>query len=709
MGLNFSTTTDQVSTPTPADASTSTPTQADPSTPTPADATTLADPSTPQNESNFSTTANMQDKSSNESLGHINFTEDYGTVNTISFLCAILSRLSYMPDNQYLGHITKIFGSSDVKGIIPEELLKDINNCIQQDGIKGILNDTAMFKLDNENKKYGLNVFNQTNDRFGKKGLQFLPWATQINKINQEERIDATTPNCNTNQEIDTNDNIVFVSIATSNYGNIYVTGDKRMPNLIVITFRGTYSLKSFGSYAKLNSAVPLFVSYYIAVHSNTKEKNEKFHEKYLKGIYKLLMDVIHILMEAILYVSQKINPTAENGSIKLLTTGHSLGGALCTMFAYIYALHLKKDKYPTLDDNIACISLGSPRCFYDETAKIFCGLTEKNKIIYLRITSYNDPVPSLPPPVTGFVHPCSSKGDESKREATNIDCFVQIANSTSTRCGKQLGLAITPNYKLPLKCVNKKRNSYLLSGSPVLKQPMGYHVQYLGISFGGALDVTKVINNEIKRNVTNDTMCRLIFYPNNQTNDINSASLVFYNLVKNRKNEKDPTEKATSMFIQKVSEDIFDSPEFFKQLLTETTPYTFVKTEEPPKTSDNIVVRNTTTKVESVSQDVNYNVDTQKITIGQLQPVEEPTPQLQPVEEPKPQLQKELLNPKLPSFVNPIPAAAAAGGGRSKKTTKRRKTTQRRKRRKTTKKRKTTQRRKTTHKKKSILQKRNA
>ena len=544
----------------------------------------------------------IQQNAVNETVGQVNlnnFTEDYGTVNTISFLCAIWSRLAYMPDNQYLGHIAKIFGSETVEGIIPNQMLKDINTCIKNDGngIRDILNDTKMFELASVNEKYGVNVFKQTDNRFGEKGLQFLPWVQKINKINQEERIDATTPNCDTKQTIFSNDQIVFVSIATSNYGNIYVTGDKRMPNLVVISFRGTYSVKSFGSYTKPTSILPIGINS-ITLYQDT------IKEKYLFGIYKILMDVIHILMDVIVYVSNKINPNEDAGSVKLLTTGHSLGGALCTMFAYIYALHIKKDTtYTKLHNNIACISLGAPRCFDNNTANIFCKLT-KDKITFLRITSYNDPVPGLPPPGSGFVHPCSSKGDETNREATNVDCFVQVSNSTSTRCKEHIGLAVTLDYKHPLKCVNKKRNSYLLSGSPVLKQPMGYHVQYIGISFAGALNVTKILNNEIKRD-GKDTVCRLLLYPSNK-NDINKCSIVFYNLVKNRgKNvieelEATPEQLPTKgVYLQntlqeslkiKISEDTFDTPEFFNKLLTESSDYDIMNKNNDPPTSGNII-----------------------------------------------------------------------------------------------------------------------
>lgn len=76
------------------------------------------------------------------------FTEDYGTsVNMISFIGSVYSRLSYMNEHQFLGHYTKIFGP-----IIPEELMSDMNNVIKN-RIPNILNDEKMFSLKNGEEK----------------------------------------------------------------------------------------------------------------------------------------------------------------------------------------------------------------------------------------------------------------------------------------------------------------------------------------------------------------------------------------------------------------------------------------------------------------------------------------------------------------------------------------------------------------------------
>lgn len=502
------------------------------------------------------------------------FTENYGTVNMISFLCAIWSRLAYMNDHQYLGHYQRIFGP-----IIPDELMKMINAQITKNGIKGILNDTQMFELNGlpQPQKWDLKTFTSKAE-FGGTGLQFLPWAQRVNQVNGEERLIPTESNCDVEVRLTNPDsNLVFVSIATSNYGEVYVTGDKRMPNLVVITFRGTYSAKSAGAYSKPSSLTPIWSA---SLYELAKELNGKNHETFIFGIYKILMEISHVLMDSIDYVAKQLNPTGGPGTTQLLTTGHSLGNALSTIFAYVYVVHISslpkhKDLYPQLNENIACIGLGGPRVFGADLANIFCCLTttpqgEKedselcNKILnglkehqrrvgadqndvvgritYLRITSYNDPVPALPSSkVSNFVHPCSDTIETGilRRKDTNEDCLVQISNSFSSRC-RGIRLAMTYDYKLPLNCVDSKEDrANSKSKSPILfPNLMGYHTQYLGISFIGGLSLTQLIGFEIGRVEKpverGNTVCRLIFYPA-INDDIKTASVAFYDLVPKR------------------------------------------------------------------------------------------------------------------------------------------------------------------------------
>ena len=87
------------------------------------------------------------------------YTENYGVINMISFLCAIYCRLAYMDPRQFLGHYTEIFGP-----VIPDELLQMMNRQVKSKGIQGLLYDTEMFELtESEQVKFGLKNVKKAN------------------------------------------------------------------------------------------------------------------------------------------------------------------------------------------------------------------------------------------------------------------------------------------------------------------------------------------------------------------------------------------------------------------------------------------------------------------------------------------------------------------------------------------------------------------
>ena len=433
---------------------------------------------------------NNPNKSTTESSEDISTPDNYYENTTLlSFLCCIWSRLAYMDNTNFVNHYSAIF--------------KGDHKINKTDTID------ALFA-----KIKGDPTLLQTT-------IPFIQLAQEVNKINGEERKSAEDNNCGYAADTaPTPNSLIFTSVATSNYSQCSIFGDKRMPNLVVVCFRGTYSLKSAGSYSQPASLSPKSI---IAADKNIKV---------LDGIYKILIETVHTILLAIEDVKAKLNPSGE---IQLITTGHSLGGALATMFAYIYA--------KTQNKKITCMSVGSPRVFNAIGAADFCKMsTVDHSIEYKRIVSYNDPVTGMPHKKFGFEHPCSM--DEKAREQVSMDCLVQIDNSTSRRCWKTGRLAVTPNFKLPLRCIKTQRakNMFGLTESPALTPGAGagvmaYHLMYLGIIYAGGVslssfvklpDVIKQSSVEINR-LKNDTLCRVCFY-----NDGFKTS--FFNLTQNRK-----------------------------------------------------------------------------------------------------------------------------------------------------------------------------
>ena len=52
-----------------------------------------------------------------------------------------------------------------------------------------------------------------------------------------------------------------------------------------------------------------------------------------LIGINKILEDVYHSIIESMVYLSKTYLKASSPESVKVFTTGHSLGGALTTLF----------------------------------------------------------------------------------------------------------------------------------------------------------------------------------------------------------------------------------------------------------------------------------------------------------------------------------------------------------------------------------------
>ena len=449
-----------------------------------------------------------------------NFTDVYGKTNFISFQSTIYARLAYCSARNFLKYYGEIFGP-----IITSEMLEAINAQVKNNGIKSIMNDEQMFGLTDNDNKFGLGTYTFN----GNKYLKFLPLADKINIALGEKRISASNANCHFNLEnYKKNDNLIFVQIANSNYGGIYVFGDKRMPNLITILFRGTYSIKSAASYTKVSSLKPGLIG-----------AEGIIPEKYLTGIFKLISENIHLIIYAMRYVSNQLGPNEEK---KILTTGHSLGGALTAIFAYLWVNHITANikyrvgDYALLDQDVFCVSFSSPRVFGKELANLFCCLTDNNgdkqdnpnekclemliknkearekhgelgvqgRIYFLKVSTNRDPVTGLP--AKGwYQHPCSdiNTTDSIRREAVTMNCLPQIKESISKRCWKKNKsvrvklvpdrLAITMDLKMPLDCVSSKSDrDESKHKTPKLKNTMGYHIMIMGISFAGALDPTE-------------------------------------------------------------------------------------------------------------------------------------------------------------------------------------------------------------------------
>jgi hypothetical protein len=424
--------------------------------------------------------------------------DKYGDVHFISFLSATMARLAYFDDNKFLNNYSAIMGP-----VIQPKILQGINS-VDANDLSSLLDDQRIFGLNKD-----------TNDIFAEheyeyKGKNFIDFISlnmpqNINIINGELGGKNLFP---IPGEKTSPDDVKYISIGWSNYGEVYVVADKRMPNTILLLFRGTYSAKTASLYTKPTSIVPL-----------TACKDSKgVSESFLYGIFKPSSEMIHTIIEAMRYLAIDFLGATKPNSVKIITTGHSLGGAMCTNFAYLWMGVKKTAPYNTapynvLSDNIVCVSLGAPRCMGSSVAKKFCNFVAQKKILYLRITTRGDPVPAVPPK-TGFQHPCS---DDSK-----------MRMEISEDCNPTLRARPKPNisYDSNLDCQNYKTRAYI-------PNPLS-HCNYLDVLFLNAVDIVKFfkgigIAQEVSRGPGGSTVCRLIM---GQTNNY---KVIFFDVNKAR------------------------------------------------------------------------------------------------------------------------------------------------------------------------------
>ncbi len=460
--------------------------------------------------------------------------DKYGDVHFISFLGATLARLAYFDDNKFLNQYTSIMGpvihpqiltainsvnsnnlgelldDEKIFGLVPNASIKkggdgNLSATKQTDSFMEV--KTGMNPLAGEPKpKVSSNFGGYTYDYNGKKYIDFiaLGMPQNINILNREVNGKVNYPIPGTPA---TPGSIKYISIGWSNYGEVYVVADKRMPQTLFLLFRGTYSAKTAALYSKPTSIVPLTVC---------KDKNGN-PESFLYGIFKPSSEMIHTIVEAMRYLSTTFLNATKEKPVKIFTAGHSLGGGTCSNFAYLW-MGIKKTapyngpEYSMLADNIVCISLGAPRVMSSSVAKKFCKFVAEGKILFLRITTRGDPVPALPPK-TGFQHPCSE--DEKMRKVVSEDC-----NSL-------LIMRPTPNvnYKGDLDCQNYKTRAYIPN--------MASHTIYLDILYANAVNIPKFfkgigISQEVSRGPNGSTVCRLVMGENTQPNEYKYQAVFF-------------------------------------------------------------------------------------------------------------------------------------------------------------------------------------
>ncbi len=313
--------------------------------------------------------------------------------------CVALSRAAYDNPVKSLHNICVLFNMKYFRGLLKHiDGLNPDDNFFLIDKFNGVscppvpeLRKKYKGKL---NYKQIAGLINTAADRISKKGTkeknaknsQFTyqihqdilgPTFYQNTCIFESQDIIATTPS-----------KIRSVFICTINDLNCYVVYHTEY-NIIYVIFRGTLSVKSaikdvMVMRKKVNP--PLY---------NENEVDGRLHLGFLETIDQTF--------HRICYFIAKFQQEAST-SCKIITTGHSLGGALTTIFTYFYSQyynHIKnlceKMQCPVPHKKIHCVAVSPPKVGGVNFSNSYTIAIDDNKIEHINMFNRKDPVPKVP------------------------------------------------------------------------------------------------------------------------------------------------------------------------------------------------------------------------------------------------------------------------------------------------------------------------
>ena len=490
---------------------------------------------------------NRNDESINEKTIEDDKKVEYGKVPFITFICVILSKLAYLPNCGFLPRYEQIFGQKKIGKMtkycnngqpfvhldddieynpIPSSVLTAIKDA----HIEDIFNDKKIFKKCKDISFY-------TDSASKEKFVDFIKYAEFFNILNGSTNKKKTQRQEGGSKNENKNEYIQYISLAWSNYSTIYIVADKRS-NSIFIVYRGTASFKGITSY----------------LNFNTFNKNGPCDtdDAYIPGIFKITTEAIHTLLESVAYLATHFLKAATTNSVKVFATGHSLGGAMATIFAYLYnGIRNTSDmnNLSVLSKQIICISVGASRCINGATLKRYNHLINQNLIMYRRLVTKGDPIPLMPHKAYfGYHHP----GDGLKSKNGLEYC-------QSTYSGLY-GNFIDYDKSSHCKSKEDKVLSYIGDHNSY------HHLNYLYVSYLN-LEPTSFDKNEIHREPgSGDTVMRVILGSSKF-----GSKVAFFNLVKSRgANYKKPFFK---FLVDVHNQDILMTHKAFLKLIAELKP----------------------------------------------------------------------------------------------------------------------------------------
>lgn len=285
----------------------------------------------------------------------------------------LLEEVGLMLDNSVL-----VYSISHLRQLVRDGKLEDPDNYLQ-----------TPIRLSD-----GLNLVEKHSDaireNLGQKGTENY-WGTLVDiKERAEERLESYGT---TLEELDASGSMHgFIEIGDSNQEDelVYSILLDRFHKLVSVQFRGTTTTKDI--------AVDLKMFQWKVATNPLKDvigqpNSMKIHQGFHDYLYNPNKHSASPCSKFDLIREQVMGLLEEKPGYKLYATGHSLGGALASLFAFsMAALDSALIKSP-----IVCISIASPKVGNSEFCKAFEYLESQGRLRHIRVVNGGDVIPMMP------------------------------------------------------------------------------------------------------------------------------------------------------------------------------------------------------------------------------------------------------------------------------------------------------------------------
>lgn len=169
----------------------------------------------------------------------------------------------------------------------------------------------------------------------------------------------------------------------------VYAVGVNPIQKRITVTFRGSVTKADFMTDAKIRMAkVPDPLKFHgIEIKDPNGSGDVGIHQGFYEYLFGGSDDKPSKYMEIMNHIDQLLEENPDRKSYKLYVSGHSLGGALSTLFGF-FAVGKSPLPLP-----VSVVSVASPRVGNINFARTFLEMESQGRLRHLRIANHQDPV----------------------------------------------------------------------------------------------------------------------------------------------------------------------------------------------------------------------------------------------------------------------------------------------------------------------------